>query len=100
MDESWGVAECGAFLRIERKFVLRLAASGELPAAKIGRSWIFNPADVRAYRDTMIQKQTQTRRQDQDFVLPEPKRLPGRGRAKAHPKLPDLTIIGQQGSRA
>ncbi len=40
-DEVMTPAEAAAFLKVSQKTVLRHARSGDLPGAKVGRSWRF-----------------------------------------------------------
>lgn len=61
-EESFGVEEAGAFLNICRNSVLKLADSGELPGAKIGKEWVFLKSDVVDYLKRQIRAQSAARR--------------------------------------
>ena len=41
--------DVAVILRLSRSQVNRLAASGELPATKVGKSWVFESLDVEEY---------------------------------------------------
>ncbi len=43
MNESWGLKEAAAFLRIHPDTLAERARAGEIPGCKIGRSWVFMP---------------------------------------------------------
>ncbi|MEX3916004.1 helix-turn-helix domain-containing protein [Paraburkholderia sp. BR10872] len=99
---TFDLLECADFLKVDRNKVLRLAGSGELRGAKIGRAWVFLEDDVVTYLRKQIHEQTAARLQG----FPEPEtdakvaraiarqvptldqRRPGR-RARALPSLPD-----------
>lgn len=40
-NQTMSIEECADFLKVSSLTVLRLAKSGKLPAAKIGRKWVF-----------------------------------------------------------
>lgn len=42
-------SEAAAKLRIKTETVCRKAAAGQIPAAKVGRQWLFTEADVDAH---------------------------------------------------
>jgi hypothetical protein len=53
--------ECCEFLKIDRNVGTRLALSGELPGAKIGRAWVFLEDDLVDYLRLQVRKQTRER---------------------------------------
>ena len=85
----WGVPEVALFLGVERKRVLRFAATGELPGARIGRAWIFDPADVQIFRKRVIDEQT-ARRRHASAANSERAAPRWTGRRRPLPKLPEL----------
>lgn len=60
---SLDVDECAAYLKVDRTTVLKLAAEGVLPGAKIGRSWVFPEALLVDYLTTEVRKQQAQRKQ-------------------------------------
>ncbi|HBD9275090.1 TPA: helix-turn-helix domain-containing protein [Legionella pneumophila] len=46
---TFNIEEASEFLGAHRETIRRMAASGELPAAKIGKSWIFLEQDLVMY---------------------------------------------------
>jgi len=56
------LADVQRILNMGRYAVLSRVRQGELPAAKVGREWRFDPRDVEAY----------IRRQKQEIVKPLP----------------------------
>jgi len=63
-------------LNCSPKTVLEKAGLGEIPGAKIGKSWVFKLSDISKYFDDEIEKQTQIRRKR---YLPQPRRDTRRG---------------------
>jgi len=53
--------ECCEFLKIDRNVGTRLATSGELPGAKIGRAWVFLEEDLVEYLRLQVRKQMRER---------------------------------------
>lgn len=47
--ESWGVAEAATYLRRNYDTVRRLAAAGKIPARKLGKGWLFDAEQLRAW---------------------------------------------------
>jgi excisionase family DNA binding protein len=60
-EETFGVVEAAKILRVHQNTVLRLAKSGELRGAKIGKSWVFLVEDVRSYLRSTVRRQTNRR---------------------------------------
>lgn len=60
---SLDVDECAAYLKVDRTTVLKLAAEGVLPGAKIGRSWVFPESLLVEYLTSEVRRQQAQRRQ-------------------------------------
>jgi excisionase family DNA binding protein len=43
-------AQVAAILQVTRRRVQAIIAAGRLPARKLGRDWLIEPADLAAYR--------------------------------------------------
>lgn len=80
------------------KRVCALASQGALPAAKIGRAWVFKSEDIQAYLDAEVARQTEARsearkaelrsqlaRSDVSYV--------GFGRKRGRPRTPVLMTV-------
>ncbi|MFM0660107.1 helix-turn-helix domain-containing protein [Paraburkholderia sediminicola] len=102
---TFDLIECAEFLKVDRNTAMKLAGTGELPGAKIGRAWVFLEDDVVAFLRKRTQEQSLARLQGmheqetdarvaraiaKQFTTTDPRR-PGR-RARALPALPELTI--------
>ena len=104
---TFDLIECAMFLKVHPNTVLQLAASGELPGAKVGRAWVFIEDDVADYLRCRVQEQTVSRKRGAlvetvddrwlhaqqaayRLVLPEPLPKRRRNRRNPIPKLPDL----------
>lgn len=59
---SLDVDECAAFLKVDRTTVLKLAAEGVLPGAKIGRAWVFPEAELVEFLSAEVKRQQAARR--------------------------------------
>ena len=94
--ESWGVEEVAQFLRADAETVMQFARKGELPGAKIGKSWVFLCCDVHAFLKERIRSETAERRSkflegsSPNAVLVE---RPGRRRRKPIPSLEELEAL-------
>lgn len=60
---SLDVDECAAYLKVDRTTVLKLAAEGVLPGAKIGRSWVFPEGLLVDYLANEVRRQQAARKQ-------------------------------------
>lgn len=40
MNETWGIKEAAAFLRIHPDTLVERARAGEIPGCKVGRAWV------------------------------------------------------------
>ncbi|MDP2827808.1 MAG: helix-turn-helix domain-containing protein [Sulfuricellaceae bacterium] len=56
------VAEAASFLKVAITSVEELAKDGLIPAAKIGRSWVFTEHHLADYLSAQIEQQTSERR--------------------------------------
>lgn len=61
------IDECAEFLKINRTTASELAASGELPGAKIGRAWVFIEEDLVEYLRGKVRQQQRERQTDTDL---------------------------------
>ena len=92
-QDTLDAAGAAAVLHADAETVLLLARRGELPGAKIGKSWVFLRADVldflrdRVRRDTAQRLQAIAERQLPAAVL-TPARRPRQRRA-----IPDLSAL-------
>jgi excisionase family DNA binding protein len=57
-DEILTIAEVAAFLKAGKRTVYRLAASGNLPAFKLGGTWRFRRSDLEKWIACRIGKAT------------------------------------------
>ncbi|MDX1749070.1 MAG: helix-turn-helix domain-containing protein [Methylophaga sp.] len=62
LPETICVNEVANLLNCSPKTVLDKAGKGELPGAKIGKSWTFKKSDVEAYLNKEIERQTLARK--------------------------------------
>lgn len=53
--------EAADFLKCERSHTLSLAGAGQLPGAKIGRSWVFLEEDLAEYLRAEVRRQMRER---------------------------------------
>lgn len=103
MEESMNSEECAAFLHIHENTLMHLISTGEIPAAKIGKCWVFLKGDVVEYLRKQIRTSTAARKalhvveveldsseqRNEHAVTPTLIRR-GAPRRKTPPKLPDL----------
>ncbi len=54
--------EVANLLHCSTKTVLEKAGLGEIPGAKVGKSWLFRLHDIEAYLNEEIDRQTQARK--------------------------------------
>lgn len=64
---TYGVDECGEFLKVDRTTVLKLAGDGILPGAKIGRSWVFLEDELIEYVRKQTYSQMRARRAEREI---------------------------------
>jgi excisionase family DNA binding protein len=88
--KSFDVSSCADFLNVHANTILTLAASGELPGAKIGRSWVFLEDDVVGYVRKTIAAQADQRAANEK-VKPILSRRTRKSRRNPTPELPDFT---------
>lgn len=90
------INECAEFLKIERTHALKLAGVGELPGAKIGKSWVFLEDDLADYLRAQVKLQSRERAAEHEVHANLDKRVMQslspmhRRPKKAPPKLSDL----------
>jgi excisionase family DNA binding protein len=49
LPDLWNSEFTARYLRCSLGTLLKMAQAGEIPAAKIGRGWVFDPMKVRAW---------------------------------------------------
>ena len=77
--------ETARFLKVHTETISRLAKTGQLPGAKIGRAWVFLEEDLVEYLRDQIQAQQTMRAEeskvrDQTDSLKSPTEKQARGR--------------------
>lgn len=103
--KTYDLIECADLLKVDRNTVMKIAGTGELPGAKIGRAWVFLEDDVLSFLRKKVQEQSNARLQGahepetdekvakaitRQFATPDPRR-PGR-RARLLPSLDHIAI--------
>lgn len=94
--KTFDIHEAADFLKIDRKTAMDLAASGDLPGAKVGRAWVFLEADLVDYLRDKVRKQTNERREQQHLrergQMERMASTPSvaRGRRRPLPSLPEV----------
>jgi len=66
--ETLDVTEVAALLRAESETIMQLARKGELPGARIGKSWVFLREDVILFLKKQIAKDTDERRRQRASI--------------------------------
>lgn len=95
--KTFDIHEAADFLKIDRKTAMELAATGDLPGAKVGRAWVFLETDLVDYLRDKVRRQTNERREQQRIEKRAPTRpdpssvLPVRGRRRSLPSLPEVS---------
>ena len=104
--KTYDLIECADLLKVDRNTVLKIAGTGELPGAKIGRAWVFLEDDVLAFLRKKVHEQSLARVQgmhepetdervaraiSRQFTAQDPRR-PGR-RARALPRLNPSAVL-------
>lgn len=59
--KTFDIDECAEFLKINRTAASEMAATGDLPGARIGTAWIFLEDDLVEYLRTLIRHQRRDR---------------------------------------
>jgi excisionase family DNA binding protein len=94
--KTFDIHEVAEFLKIDRSTALDLAASGELPGAKVGRAWVFLETDLVAYLEDKVRYQTMERREGMSIKSQQGENLiefgfrAKRRRARPPPNLPEV----------
>ena len=101
-DVTLDTTEVAALLRAEPETVLQLARSGELPGARIGKSWVFLREDVVAFLKDRISRDTADRRLQHASITSFAVAFPVQkaNRRTVLPPLPDITIPSKKSPKA
>jgi excisionase family DNA binding protein len=67
--KTFDTEECAEFLKVDRTTILRLAANGFLPGAKIGRGWVFIEDDIVEYLRIQTKIQQRSRQNEYESSL-------------------------------
>lgn len=78
--------EAAALMKVHPETLMELTRMGALPAAKIGRSWVFRESDVVAFVEAQIDHQTRMRMVAPLDSTPRGGRIPGRRGPNASPR--------------
>ena len=91
-SETLHIAEAAALLHADAETVMQFARRGELPGARIGRSWVFLREDVIAFLKAKIATETEARRRRSETVpaLAVAIAVSAGRRRRELPRLPDL----------
>jgi excisionase family DNA binding protein len=91
-DVTLDITEVATMLRADPETIMRLARTGELPAAHIGKSWVFLRDDVISYLKERILKETTGRRDRNASQTPLAISFPVQraSRRTVLPRLPEL----------
>jgi excisionase family DNA binding protein len=54
LPDLWNSDHTARYLHCSLGTLLKLAQAKEIPAVKIGRGWVFDPAKVRAWLDAQM----------------------------------------------
>ena len=88
------LGEAAAFLKISEATAQEMAASGELPGAKIGRAWVFLLDDLAEWLRAQVKAQREERKAQREIVSEQLPRTSSsmnrRGRRNSPPQLPEL----------
>ena len=92
--QTLDLREAADFLKVSEATAQEMAATGELPGAKIGRAWVFLLDDLADWLRQQVRAQREERRAQRGVVSersPEPSARVHRKRGKASPPaLPEL----------
>lgn len=89
-NETLDVEEAASLLKAETDTVMQLARAGDLPGAKIGKSWVFMRSDLISFLMKRIAEDTSIRRNNSPKALGYVMQRPAHGRTKPRPVLPNL----------
>ncbi len=91
-DVSLNLKQAAAYLKVHPVTLSRLAASGWVPGAKIGRSWVFREEDLSRWLRHEIESQT-AKRLHPDPATTAPDEVPPFVRKRGRPRrrVPILT---------
>lgn len=91
--KTFNSTEAAAFLKVSVSSLGELAMDGTIPAAKIGRSWVFTEQHLAEYLIQQIEQQTAERRDllNQGKPTKIKTAISSRKALPVLPELPDLT---------
>lgn len=92
-QQTFDLEGAAAFLKVSVSIMQSLADSGEVPGAKIARSWVFTNEDLNDYLVAQVREQTaarRDRRSDASIKVPTAFGQTRRGRGKQRAALPTL----------
>lgn len=91
-DVSLNLKQAAAYLKVHPVTLSRLAASGRVPGAKIGRSWVFREEELSGWLQEEIASQT-AERSHSDTATTASSEAPPLARRRGRPRrrLPVLT---------
>jgi excisionase family DNA binding protein len=91
------IDECADFLKVDKSTALKLASTGELPGARIGRAWVFLLDDLTDYLRNEVRRQRAERQaragvmQELQVATTTPSMMPLRPRGRQRKPRPDLS---------
>jgi excisionase family DNA binding protein len=94
--KTYDINETADFLKVDRSTALELAGTGEIPGAKVGRSWVFLENDLVEYLRDTVRRQTDLRREQSNSTQRKNTRIEApdnpakRGRRQPIPSLPTV----------
>lgn len=66
MEDTLDIVEAADFLKVDDETARKLAATGEIFGAKVGRGWVFLRSDLVDYLRKITREQTEKRRAERD----------------------------------
>lgn len=99
MSESYDIKQAAAFLKICEQTMQELAASGEVPGAKVGKAWVFLQDDLVDWLRGTIKTQ-QAQRKNAEAVDSRLKSALNRAERRTRRRLPTLPEPGSEVARA
>jgi excisionase family DNA binding protein len=99
--KTLNIDECAHFLKVDKSTALKLASTGGLPGARIGRAWVFLLDDLTDYLRNEIRLQRAERqaraavKPDLQVVATMPSMMPPRPRGRQRTPRPDLSAYDQ-----
>jgi len=94
---TYDIEGASKYLNVHSNTLQEMAAKGEIPAAKIGRGWVFLESELRKWLRKEIQEQTKRRKEEMTAknrpaitVIPSEPVKRSNSRRNPKPALPDL----------